>query len=243
MGAQRKKQPQTAFGRWLQSQREARGWSLRDLAARSGLSHSYLRDLEYGVDRKTGNPWRPTVDALAAIAAGLGLPVEEVLSTYLGTQIFHFGKDVGPEARIPTIPVYEAVTAIDPDLRYTKPVGWTPLETLPQGVSPSLYFGVVAPDDTMALGPTPIRKGWLCIVRRGPVDDGRVALLILPGEEQAILRQVRKQGRNLLVSAFDPSVEPKIVPAAHVHVIGEVVEVRFRPLGEGRWLDGAPATP
>jgi transcriptional regulator with XRE-family HTH domain len=57
---------QNDLGRFLEKLRGNK--SLRKVADESGLSHSYIRDLELGVNRKTNAPIRPTPDTLKKIA-------------------------------------------------------------------------------------------------------------------------------------------------------------------------------
>lgn len=219
---------QTRFGQWLMMQREARGWSLRDLASRTGLSHAYLRLLERGRDTRSDAPVRPTVETIVALANGLGMPPEEVLSIYLDTQVFYPIKNTDSASSKITIPVYEAVVARDPELRHTDPVRWVTLE-LPQDGAQGVYFGLLAPDDSMAHGPHPIRKGWTCIVRRDHVPDGAIAVVLIPGEERALIRRINRQGRQIVMAASDPSIPPTAFPQTRVRVLGEVAEVRYRP--------------
>lgn len=47
------------IGAHLRALRQSRGYSLREAAARSGLSHGYIRDVEIGINRKSGSPIIP----------------------------------------------------------------------------------------------------------------------------------------------------------------------------------------
>lgn len=53
--------------------------SLREAANKSGLSHTYIRDLELGVNRKTKAPIRPSADTLKQLAKAYDYPVNELL--------------------------------------------------------------------------------------------------------------------------------------------------------------------
>ena len=53
--------------------------SLRTFAARCGVSHGYIAILIRGVNPTTGEPLRPTLDKLKAIASGMGITVDELL--------------------------------------------------------------------------------------------------------------------------------------------------------------------
>jgi transcriptional regulator with XRE-family HTH domain len=53
--------------------------SLREAAEKSGLSHTYIRDLELGINRKTKAPIRPSADTLKQLAEAYHYPVNELL--------------------------------------------------------------------------------------------------------------------------------------------------------------------
>ncbi|MEK4191726.1 hypothetical protein BSK48_16875 [Paenibacillus odorifer] len=53
--------------------------SLRDAADRIGISHTYLRILEKGVDLRSGNPVKVTADTLKLISTAYSYPYEELL--------------------------------------------------------------------------------------------------------------------------------------------------------------------
>lgn len=53
--------------------------SLRDAANRIGISHTYLRILEKGVDLRSGNPAKATADTLRLISKAYNYSYEELL--------------------------------------------------------------------------------------------------------------------------------------------------------------------
>ncbi|MEB3236987.1 MAG: helix-turn-helix transcriptional regulator [Candidatus Sericytochromatia bacterium] len=61
-----------AFGEALRREREARGWSLRELARHAGVSFGRLAELERGRDAHTDRPVAPGYRATVKIAAALG---------------------------------------------------------------------------------------------------------------------------------------------------------------------------
>jgi transcriptional regulator with XRE-family HTH domain len=79
MATARKKQPRKvqaaaeAFGARLKTARNAEGLTLREVSERSGLSITYLSDLE------RGELQNPTLKALEAIGSALATPLNELL--------------------------------------------------------------------------------------------------------------------------------------------------------------------
>jgi HTH-type transcriptional regulator, competence development regulator len=53
--------------------------TLRDAAARIGVSHTYLSILEKGYDQRSGKPIKPTADTLKLISKAYDYPYEELL--------------------------------------------------------------------------------------------------------------------------------------------------------------------
>ncbi|MEK3838696.1 helix-turn-helix domain-containing protein [Paenibacillus sp. FSL R7-0128] len=53
--------------------------SLRDAADRIGISHTYLRILEKGVDLRSGNPVKVTADTLKLISDAYNYPYNQLL--------------------------------------------------------------------------------------------------------------------------------------------------------------------
>lgn len=53
--------------------------SLREVANKSGLSHTYIRDLELGVNRKTKAPINPTPETLKRLSEAYNYPYEDLM--------------------------------------------------------------------------------------------------------------------------------------------------------------------
>lgn len=65
------------FGKFIEKLRGK--LSLRDAAERSGLSHTYIRDLELGINRKTKAPIIPTPETIKRLARAYNYSYEELL--------------------------------------------------------------------------------------------------------------------------------------------------------------------
>lgn len=70
---------QTSLGKLLQNLRGDD--SLRDIAEKTGLSHSYLRLLESGVDPRTGKEIKPSAETLQKLSKAYKYPYEKLLTT------------------------------------------------------------------------------------------------------------------------------------------------------------------
>ena len=61
------------FGELIFTERVRRNLSLREAAARIGISHTYLASLERDCDPRTGNPLTPSPDVLLKLCNAYGL--------------------------------------------------------------------------------------------------------------------------------------------------------------------------
>ena len=71
-----------SFGERIFNARMEQGWSLREAAARIGISHTYLSAIEKEYDPRTGNPVTPSPDSLLKICNAYHIPYQE-------TEVFH----------------------------------------------------------------------------------------------------------------------------------------------------------
>ncbi len=53
--------------------------TLREAAAKSGLSHTYIRDIELGVNRKTKAPIKPSPETLKSLAKAYDYPFIDLM--------------------------------------------------------------------------------------------------------------------------------------------------------------------
>lgn len=66
------------LGEFLEKLRGKR--SLREVAEKSGLSHTYIRDLELGVNRVSKTPIRPTPETISKLAEAYNYSYEELMA-------------------------------------------------------------------------------------------------------------------------------------------------------------------
>ena len=66
-----------SFGERIFNARMEKGWSLREAAARIGISHTYLSAIEKEYDPRTGNPVTPSPDSLLKICNAYNIPYQE----------------------------------------------------------------------------------------------------------------------------------------------------------------------
>ena len=120
------------LGQLIKTERNKRGWSIRDLADQIGniCRHQYLSLLEKDpVSKKSGDPIKPRREILEALAKAFRLPVHTVLHAagYLGPVI-----DIDDEAR-ELLGYFKGLDSGSPAAQR--------FDTLRQGPSPDLSGG------------------------------------------------------------------------------------------------------
>lgn len=66
------------------------------------------------------------------------------------------------------------------------------------------------------------------VAKQNEVQPHEIAVVAVDGE-YATLKRVKHHGETCLLLPSNPSMEPLIVPAKDVHILGKVVEVKFQP--------------
>lgn len=96
----------SGLGDRIRESRGARGWSLRELARRAGISHTHVAQIE------SGDVADPSVAKIVGIAGALGVPVESLLES--GVQ-----PGVPPPEPVPVLDRIQAdlhaIQRLDPD--------------------------------------------------------------------------------------------------------------------------------
>jgi HTH-type transcriptional regulator, competence development regulator len=67
------------LGELLQELRQKEKKALRDVAEETGLSHTYIRDLELGIRRATGKPIKPSAHVLRKLAEAYNYSFTELM--------------------------------------------------------------------------------------------------------------------------------------------------------------------
>lgn len=67
------------LGQYLEKVRQNKQLALRDVAEISGLGHTYIRDLELGINRKTGKNITPSSETIKKIAEAYDLDYYDLL--------------------------------------------------------------------------------------------------------------------------------------------------------------------
>lgn len=204
--------------------------SLRDAAKKSGLSHTYIRDLELGVNRKTKAPIKPSPDTLKRLSDAYG-----------GGSYEELMKKAGYFEQIPLFEIDESNNVVFPHEGYTNefvdlPVLGTiragqPIDQIEnyEGTYPVLKrtingfdaFWLKVKGESMS--GDEIHEGDLvCIIVTPEVNSSDIAAVSI-NREEATLKRVKFLDGKCILTPSNRNMEPMIYPAEHIHVIGKVV--------------------
>lgn len=203
------------LGKRLRALRTARGWSLREAASRAGMSHSFIHDIESG-----RTP--PSLETLRRLASVYGVPPAYLL-----------GETNEPpgtveETEVVYIPVLGTIHAGQPIPAVEEVLEHRPVPA--KLVKGDKYFFLRVKGDCMDGGPHPIKDGYLVLVRVQPtVESGQVAVVFLPGQDEAVLRRVRLVNGHVVLTADNPAYQPVLLKPDEARIVGKVVQVIFEP--------------
>jgi transcriptional regulator with XRE-family HTH domain len=68
------------LGELIKKYREENKMSLREFAKKAGLSHSYINNLESGIDPRSGKEVMPTIETLKKIAQAMDMELNDLLT-------------------------------------------------------------------------------------------------------------------------------------------------------------------
>ncbi|MEM5014073.1 LexA family transcriptional regulator [Niallia taxi] len=124
-----------------------------------------------------------------------------------------------------SIPVLGCVQAGIPIEMIENPEGYTLVD--PYILNGKDGFALRVQGDSM-IGDR-IHDGDLVIVsKQEEVQPHEIAVVAVNGDH-ATLKRVRLHGNMAMLIPSNPAMEPQLVPAEDIHILGKVVEVKFRP--------------
>lgn len=234
------------LGKFLKTIRAEKDLSLRELSVRTGLSHSYLSNLENGADPRTGNPVSPTLPTLNKLAKGLEVPIDKIidiassnLATYkkgvltgienqevdsrLAKNHPEQASDVKME-NIRMVPVLGKIAAGEPCFADNNIEDWMPLDVSISRIHEedlSQYYYLRVHGNSME----PIfNDGDLVLVKQGPVDEGEIAVVLCGGENACVKKiQYLKEQELLMLISRNPDYPPVTRPMAECQILGKVI--------------------
>lgn len=218
--------------------------TLRDVAKKSGLSHTYIRDIELGINRKTKSPINPSPETLKRLAEAYNFPYEELMKKagYLSNN-----DPIDPPVLIPVKTLLNSLKDDELDIypagkRVKLPVIGT-VKAGPNGLAYEDYLGTSNVDEDSINGGQyiwlrikgdsmtgeGIFPGDLALLRIQPeVENGDLAVVIVSGEEGTLKRVYIKEG-SIVLQSSNPQYPPRIFTGKeleNIRIVGKVKETK-----------------
>lgn len=243
------------LGEFLKACRNEKDLSLRQMEALTGISRTYLGNLEKGIDPRTGKEISPTIPTLEKLASGLNRQLNELLilasdesmvqsagrcnrsgfpanqESLILEQQPNISYKFNPD-NIRMVPVLGKVAAGEPCYTENDIEGWMPVDISIRsihGEDLNQYYYLRIHGDSME---PMFNDHDLVLVKRGPVDDGEIAVVLCNDEKSCVKKiQYIKEQKLLMLISRNPIHPPITKTIDDCEIIGKVI----LRIGEPRW--------
>lgn len=200
------------LGSIIREAREAKRLTLREAAAITGITFSYIGKLENG-------KYVPSREKIDTLAKALDLD-KNILMLLAGYATDDALKPTDNETK--RIPMLHNMKAENLTIKYMNKSYWiVPKEWVEDGE----YFFLEVSEDTLV--DDGIKEGSRVLVRKQNfVDNGKVGVVVVKGDER-VLRRVHYQDGMILLLASNSKIPPILLKPEDVNIKGQVVKVEF----------------
>ncbi len=242
------------LGAFIKEWRKERSLGLRDLSKLTGISHAYLHVLEAGVDPRTQRPVSPTLQSLQRLSSGMDVSLEVIVSLALNQDIslqqpgrvnrpgengLEVQEESGPYSTFSVdqdnfllAPVLGKISPGKSGISEEDIESWWPIDISIMkihGRDFNNYFYLRKKGRSME---PVINDGDLVLVKKGPVEDGQIAVIVKDYAEACVNRIQHLPGLDqLMLISRNPDYPPQVMSTDECVIIGRVI---FR-LGEPKW--------
>lgn len=204
--------------------------SLREAAEKSGLSHTYIRDIERGYNRATKTPINPSPDTLEKLAKAYNTSYRELMEKagYLDSSVredyavYNLTPFSIEDPNLIRIPILGSIRAGQPMDRIEYIEGYELAER--DAIRGRKAFVLRVQGDSM-IGDYIFDGDRVVVIVQEEVSPSEIAVVAVNGDEATLKRVKCLDGTCLLIPS-NTAMEAMAFPAKDVHVIGVVVEVR-----------------
>lgn len=193
-------------GKRIRMVRKEKNWTLEDLGKETGLSVSFLSDIE----REVSNP---SLSRLKEIAEGLGVSMSQLL-----------GEDDSNKIKAVKVPVIQAGKIGIPLFAKDNIKGYEFISE--DKIKEGSYFILEITDDSM--NGSGIMVGSKVLIRKdNEIKNNQLSAVKTENEgvHEIVLRKVIKTGDQILLQPTNASYDPLVLPLNEVKIIGKAVAV------------------
>lgn len=208
------------FGEFLREKRKEKGYTTRKLEKKTGVSNSYISQLERG-ERGT-----PSISIMEKLSAALDIPFYDMLLQARGMEV------LGNEVKLsnPTtirVPVLGTIPAGKPVLAEENIKEWVDIPNMDHLVEGETFVLDVEGDSMVG---SRIFPGDRVVVKKTTeVNTGDIAVVNVNGHD-ATMKKVRiNEDRTVTLIPSNEAYKPIHIKNEDARIIGKVVQVFFTP--------------
>ena len=219
-----RKDAKMTLGNIIREYRESHGMSLEAFGKLSGMSKSYVDQLEKNKHPRTGNPISPTIETIKQVADAINVPLDEVFKLLDGEVTINEFASIPAKAQ--RIPILGKVAAGKSTEMIEDVLG----DVVIENNKGSEYFALEIKGDSML---PRIEDGDIVIVRKqDDIESGDLAIVSINGDD-ATCKRLKKYRDGIELIALNPSYGTRFftneeIESEPVTIIGKVVELRAK---------------
>lgn len=216
------------LGALLEKVRTKKNLSLREAASLTGLGHSYIRDLELGINRKTGKKVIPSIHSLQKLAKAYNLNIYELLhkAGFIDIEDFQKNDRIANKELPNAIPLYESITSITKKVKEMTEHVYYPFTQ--NNNQPDFALTM----DGNAMSGAGIHDGDLVFFQKlnHPEYNGQIVVAYIPSEKIGYIRRIEWSAQFPQYSLVSPNSNYQTihVPFHDVNIYG-VYRGHFKP--------------
>ncbi|MBE3519199.1 MAG: helix-turn-helix domain-containing protein [Firmicutes bacterium] len=201
-----------------------------NLRKQAGMTQEELGK-RLGVPQQTISAWekgktQPDLAQLRRLASLFSVPVDVLVRGFVKEdKEQQLPANVWPLGLTVKVPVFKTIRLGKENRPEQEIEEW--VEMPAAEIQDGSYFCMRVKDDSMRA--SRLEKGDIVVIRKqAVVNNGDVAVVILPDEEEAVLRRVYYGDQGIILRADDPNCPPVVAEPHEVRIIGRVMERRTK---------------
>lgn len=195
------------IGKRIRKLRKERKWTLKEMNKRTGLSISFLSDIERGVSN-------PSLKKLKILAEKLDVSI-----------CFLLGEENNLNKKHKNVPVLYTLINNENTISEEKTTEHYTIDLAQQNDSHE-YFFIKMQDDSMK-GSGIIPGSLVLIMKQDHVKNGEIAAVTFNNNDILLLRKVYLNNDTIILQAENNDYETKLHPIKKVKIIGKVISTRY----------------
>ena len=191
------------IGELIKKYRNDHNLSLRGFAIKTGLSYGYIAILEKGIDSRTKQPTKPTLETIRCIAKGLNLSLEELLKIL--DDDYSNDDEVDHDSSVIQIPLLGRIVAGYPEEMFTDIIDYIGVPSDMVKGDKELFALKTKGD---SIQPNFIENDILIFEKSRNCERGQYCAVSVNGDE-ATFKKVIKNENGIMLQPLNPNYESK----------------------------------